>query len=104
MTNRLRTEGTAHVLTAGRAVPARRVRAQSLGAFRFARAGGPVQTEADALDPEPPASMRAVQEAYVYLEQAVTTIEWGEGLALRYGGFYGPGPPSAGRRMRTWRR
>jgi nucleoside-diphosphate-sugar epimerase len=21
----------------------------------------------------------------------VTTIEWGEGLALRYGGFYGPG-------------
>ena len=26
-----------------------------------------------------------------YLVQAVTTIEWGEGLALRYGGFYGPG-------------
>jgi nucleoside-diphosphate-sugar epimerase len=27
----------------------------------------------------------------LYLEQAVTTIEWGEGLVLRYGGFYGPG-------------
>jgi 2-alkyl-3-oxoalkanoate reductase len=26
-----------------------------------------------------------------YLERAVTTIEWGEGLVLRYGGFYGPG-------------
>jgi nucleoside-diphosphate-sugar epimerase len=25
------------------------------------------------------------------MERAVTTIEWGEGLALRYGGFYGPG-------------
>ena len=30
-------------------------------------------------------------EGLLYLEQAVTTIEWGEGLALRYGGFYGPG-------------
>jgi 2-alkyl-3-oxoalkanoate reductase len=32
-----------------------------------------------------------VQAAYLYLEQAVTTIEWGEGLVLRYGGFHGPG-------------
>jgi len=30
-------------------------------------------------------------EQMLYLEQAVTRIEWGEGLALRYGGFYGPG-------------
>ena len=30
-------------------------------------------------------------EAILYLERAVTTIEWAEGLALRYGGFYGPG-------------
>ena len=30
-------------------------------------------------------------EGLLYLEQAVTTIEWGDGLALRYGGFYGPG-------------
>ena len=91
MTNRLRTEGTDHLLAAGRAVGARRVVAQSFGAFRFARAGGPVLTEADPLDPDPPASLRAVQEAYAHLERAVTTIEWGEGLALRYGGFYGPG-------------
>jgi nucleoside-diphosphate-sugar epimerase len=27
----------------------------------------------------------------LHLEHAVTTIEWGEGLVLRYGGFYGPG-------------
>jgi nucleoside-diphosphate-sugar epimerase len=91
MTNRLRTEATDHLLAAGRAVGARRFVAQSFGAFRFARTGGPVQTEADPLDPNPPAAMRTVQEAYLYLEQAVTTIEWGEGLALRYGGFYGPG-------------
>jgi nucleoside-diphosphate-sugar epimerase len=92
MTNRLRTEATDHLLAAGRAVGARRFVAQSFGAFRFAHTGGPVQTEADPLDPnDPPAALRTVQAAYLYLERAVTTIEWGEGLALRYGGFYGPG-------------
>ena len=91
MTNRLRTEATDHLLAAGRAVGARRFVAQSFGAFRFARAGGPVQTEADPLDLDAPAPQRTVVEALLYLERAVTTIEWGEGLALRYGGFYGPG-------------
>jgi nucleoside-diphosphate-sugar epimerase len=91
MTNRLRTEATDHLLAAGRAVGARRFVAQSFGAFRYARTGGPVQTEADPLDPNPPGALRPVVEALLYLEEAVTTIEWGEGLALRYGGFYGPG-------------
>ena len=92
MTNRLRTEATDHLLAAGRAVGARRFVAQSFGAFRFGRTGGPVYTENDALDPnDPPEGLRTVQAAYLYLERAVTTIDWGEGLALRYGGFYGPG-------------
>jgi nucleoside-diphosphate-sugar epimerase len=91
MTIRLRTEGTDHLLAAGRAVGARRFVAQSYGAFRFARTGGPVQTEADPLDPDPPAPLRTGVEAILHLERAVTTIEWGEGLALRYGGLYGPG-------------
>jgi 2-alkyl-3-oxoalkanoate reductase len=91
VTNRLRTEATDHLLAAGRSVGARRFVAQSFAAFRFARTGGPVQTEADPLDPDPPAALRTVQEGYLYLERAVTTIEWGEGLVLRYGGFYGPG-------------
>ena len=91
MTNRLRTEATDHLLAAGRAVGARRFVAQSFGAFRWARTGGPVQTEADPLDPNPPAALRPVVEGLLYLEKAVTTIEWGEGLALRYGGFYGLG-------------
>jgi nucleoside-diphosphate-sugar epimerase len=91
MTNRLRTEGTDHLLAAGRAVAARRFVAQSFGAFRFARTGGPVQTEADPLDPNPPGALRTAQEGFRYLEHAVTTIDWGEGLVLRYGGFYGPG-------------
>jgi 2-alkyl-3-oxoalkanoate reductase len=88
MTNRLRTEATDHLLAAGRAVEARRFVAQSFGAFRFARNGGPVQTEADPADLD---SRQPGLEAMLYLERAVTTIEWGEGLVLRYGGFYGPG-------------
>jgi nucleoside-diphosphate-sugar epimerase len=91
MTNRLRTEATDHLLAAGRAVGARRFVAQSFGAFRWARTGGPVQTEADPLDPNPPAALRAPLVGILHMERAVTTIEWGEGLALRYGGFYGPG-------------
>src|SRR3954451_16555806 len=91
MTNRLRTEGTDHLLAAGHAVGARRFVAQSFGAFRFARTGGPVQTEDDPLDPDSAGAQQPGLEAILYLERAVTTIEWGEGLALRYGGFYGPG-------------
>jgi len=89
MTIRLRTEATDHLLAAGRAVGARRFVAQSVAGF--ARTGGAVQTEADPLAPNPPAAMRAVLAGILHLEQAVTTIEWGEGLVLRYGGFYGPG-------------
>jgi 2-alkyl-3-oxoalkanoate reductase len=91
MTNRLRTEATDHLLAAGRAVGARRFVAQSFAGWRFARTGGPVQTEADPLDPDPPPALRAGLAAIRHLEHAVTTVEWGEGLVLRYGAFYGPG-------------
>ena len=91
MTNRLRTEATDHLLAAGRAVGARRFLAQSFGAFRWARTGGPVLSEADPVDPSPPGAMRPALVGILHVERAVTTIEWGEGLVLRYGGFYGPG-------------
>jgi nucleoside-diphosphate-sugar epimerase len=91
MTNRLRTEGTDHLLAAGRGVGARRFVAQSFTAFRWARTGGPVLTEADPLDPDPPAALRAPLVGILHVERTVPTIEWGEGLVLRYGGFYGPG-------------
>ncbi|HTU28851.1 MAG TPA: NAD(P)-dependent oxidoreductase [Solirubrobacteraceae bacterium] len=90
-TNRLRIEATDHLLAAGRAVGARRFVAQSFAAFRYARSGGPVLTEDDPLDPEPPAPLRPGVAALLHLERAVTSIEWGEGVVLRYGGFYGPG-------------
>jgi 2-alkyl-3-oxoalkanoate reductase len=90
-TNRLRTEGTDHLLAAGRAVGARRFVAQSYAGWPFARTGGPVKAETEPLDPTPPAAMRTTLEAIRYLERAVTDATWTEGVVLRYGGFYGPG-------------
>ena len=90
-TNRLRTEGTDHLLAAARAVGARRFVAQSYAGWPFARTGGPVKAETDPLDPDPPEALRAALDAIRHLEQAVTGIGWADGLVLRYGGFYGPG-------------
>jgi nucleoside-diphosphate-sugar epimerase len=90
-TNRLRTEGTDHLLAAGRAVGVRRFVAQSFTAFRWARTGGPVLSEADPIDEDPPVALRAPLVGLLHVERTVPTIEWGDGLVLRYGGFYGPG-------------
>lgn len=89
-TNRLRTEGTDHLLAAGQAVGVRRVVAQSYAGWPYARTGGPVKTEDDPLDAQPPESMRRTHEAIRHLEDAVTGATWTEGIVLRYGGFYGP--------------
>jgi nucleoside-diphosphate-sugar epimerase len=91
MTGRLRTEATDHLLAAGRAVGARRFVAQSFGAFRLTRAGGPAQAEDEPIEPGPYGRQQPGLDAILYLERAVTSIDWAEGLALRYGGFYGPG-------------
>jgi nucleoside-diphosphate-sugar epimerase len=91
MTNRLRTEATDHLLAAGRAVGARRFVAQSFTAFRWAHTGGQVLTEADPVDDNPPAALRAPLVGILHVERTVPTIEWGEGLVLRYSGLYGPG-------------
>jgi nucleoside-diphosphate-sugar epimerase len=91
LTNRLRTEGTDHLLAAGRAVGVRRVVAQSFTGWPFARTGGPVKTEEDPLDPHPPSALKATLDAIRHVERAVTAIDWGDGVVLRYGGFYGPG-------------
>ena len=90
-TNRLRTEGTDHLLTAGRAVGVRRFVAQSFAGWASARDGGPIKTEDDPLDATPAPAMRQTLEAIRHLEAAVVGAGWTEGVVLRYGGFYGPG-------------
>jgi nucleoside-diphosphate-sugar epimerase len=90
-TNRLRIEGTDHLLAAARAAGARRFIAQSFAGWPFARTGGPIKSEADPLDPHPPAALRATLDAIRHLESAVGAITWAEALVLRYATFYGPG-------------
>ena len=91
VTNRLRTEGTDHLLAAGRAVGARRFVAQSYAGWPFARTGGPVKSETDPLDATPPQAMREALDAIRHVEDAVIGADWVDGIVLRYGGFYGPG-------------
>jgi 2-alkyl-3-oxoalkanoate reductase len=91
LTNRLRTEGTDHLLAAARAVGARRFIAQSFAGWPFERTGGPVKMEEDPLQASPPKSVTQSLGAIRYLEETVTGAAGIEGLALRYGGFYGPG-------------
>jgi nucleoside-diphosphate-sugar epimerase len=90
-TNRLRTEGTDHLLSAGRAVGVKRFLVQSFAGWPFARVGGPVKTEEDPLDPSPPKNIRETLGAIRHLEAAVSGADWTQGIVLRYGGFYGPG-------------
>jgi 2-alkyl-3-oxoalkanoate reductase len=90
-TNRLRTEGTDHLLAAGRAVGTRRFVAQSFAGWPAARTGGPVKGEDAPFDPDPPEKFRSTLDAIRYLEEAVTEADWLEGVVLRYGGLYGPG-------------
>lgn len=85
VTNRLRTEGTDHLLDAARAVGVPHVVAQSYAAWNGIREGGWVKTEEDPLDPT---STGEAARAIRHLEKAV--LDAG-GTVLRYGALYGPG-------------
>jgi len=89
-TNRLRIEGTDHLLAAARAVGVRKFVAQS-NAIWVERTRGPVVDEDGRLDPDPPADAVPLVAALRHLEDAVTGISWADGIAIRYGAFYGPG-------------
>jgi nucleoside-diphosphate-sugar epimerase len=85
-TNRLRTEGTDALLAAAREAGVRRFVAQSYASARYTREGGPVKTEDDPLDTNPPEAARESWDAMAYLDRVVTEAG---GIILRYGVFYG---------------
>ena len=85
-TNRLRTEGTDALLAAAGEAGVERFVAQSFEPWSYAREGGPVKSETDPLEHDPPGVVKETLAAIRYLEDA--TVEFG-GAALRYGGFYG---------------
>ncbi len=87
-TNRLRTEGTDHLLAAAREAGVERLVWQSYAGWPVARDGAAVKGEDAPLDPDPPADVRETLAAIKHLEAVVTEAG---GTVLRYGGFYGPG-------------
>lgn len=89
--NRLRSAGTDHLLAAARACGVKRIVAQSFCGWPYARIGGYVKSEDDPLDRHPPRELRRTLDAIRHLERAVTATPGLVGVALRYGGFYGPG-------------
>ena len=91
-TNELRTKGTDYLLEAAADANVTRLIAQSYIGWNNERAGGLVKTEADRLDPDPPASAVQSLAALKHVEQVVPAHG---GIVLRYGGFYGPGASDA---------
>ena len=81
-TNKLRTEGTDHLLAAAEATGVSHVVAQGHASMNGARSGGWVKTEEDPLE------VLEGTKAINHLEGAVVAAG---GAVLRYGGFYGPG-------------
>ncbi|HJP86409.1 MAG TPA: NAD(P)-dependent oxidoreductase [Gemmatimonadaceae bacterium] len=91
LTNRFRTEVTDTLLAAARTIGTRRFIAQSYCGWPYAKKGGPVKTEEDPLDPKPPEGFTKTLAAIRYLEDKMRGTAFLEGIALRYGMFYGPG-------------
>jgi nucleoside-diphosphate-sugar epimerase len=87
-TNRLRTEGTDHLLAAAEATGVSNFVAQSYASWNGIRKGGWVKTEEDPLDPMKGTTAHAGMEAIRHLEDVVVKAG---GAALRYGWLYGPG-------------
>ena len=88
-TNRLRTAGTATLIEAAEAYGRPRLIVQSFCGWPAAAVGGPVKTEEDPLDPDPPKQVRRTLAAIKDLERQVSG--YANGVVLRYGGLYGPG-------------
>lgn len=87
-TNRLRTEGTDHLLAAAGATGVTNVVAQSYAAWNGLREGGWVKTEQDGLDPMTGTPAEPGMAAIRHVEDTVLAAG---GTVLRYGWFYGPG-------------
>jgi len=91
LTNRFRTEVTDTLLAAARTIGTRRFITQSYCGWPYARTGGPVKTEEDPLDTKPPENFTRTLAAIRSLEDKIRSTTFLQGIALRYGNFYGPG-------------
>ena len=81
-TNRLRSEGTDHLLAAAQATGVTNFVAQGVAIFNGIRAGGWVKTEEDPLE---------VAEGTYAIDHLEDVVVKAGGAVLRYGSLYGPG-------------
>jgi nucleoside-diphosphate-sugar epimerase len=91
LTNRFRTEVTDSLLAAARTIGTERLIVQSYCGWPYARKGGPVKNEEDPLDPKPLEGFVKTLAAIRYMESKIHSVPTLQGVALRYGAFYGPG-------------
>lgn len=87
-TNRLRTEGTDHLLAAAQAVGVPHFVAQGYASWNGIREGGWVKTEEDPLDLLEGTAANVGLKALSRIEDLVLKVG---GAVMRYGAFYGPG-------------
>jgi len=90
LTNRLRTEGTANLMTAAVNVGCEIFVAQSFAGWPYARTGRAFKTEDDEFDPNSPSRLQTTLNALRILEDTVLSEKRIKGIVLRYGAFYGP--------------
>lgn len=94
-TNLLRVEGTRNLLAAARQLGAGRFVTQSIVfGYGYGDWGGRVMTEADPFGPPGIGRFEEHVAAIRSNEQQVLAAEGMDGIALRYGLLYGPGPAS----------
>jgi nucleoside-diphosphate-sugar epimerase len=88
ITNRLRAEGTDHLLAAAQAVGVSHVVAQGYASWNGAPEGGWIKTEDDPLNLM---EGTAAHGGLAILQRAEEKVIAAGGAVLRYGAFYGPG-------------
>lgn len=89
-TNRLRTQGTDNLLSAALDAEVGKLIIQSFCGWPFAKFGPPAAAETHPFDTALPRQQRQACYALQYAEAVVNEAPL-DGVALRYGGFYGPG-------------
>ena len=90
-TNRLRSEGTDHLLAAAEATGVSHVVAQSAAIFNGTREGGWVKTEEDPLDLGTGTLARKLAAGTKAINHLEDVVVRAGGAVLRYGSLYGPG-------------
>jgi len=91
LTNRLRGEGTSHLLAASRQYGVRKIVVQSFAGWPFEQTAALANSEDSDFEPRIPVRMRQSQGAIQTMEKIVLSRKPPVGVVLRYGYFYGPG-------------